>query len=172
MAKRESCDFKKIKAGDFFSRHSFGTVVSMDGSRATLKNLEDYEWTIDAAVLVQEFTFAEQFEATEKRTRTELIEILMDNTRTAMTVCFHKKPKHTDVAKALAEGQGELSDRAWSVKVRDLIEGEERIMVGQHTGKLDEHRRLHFFEQGTELRAVDPRTIDWLIVKRVKYEIK
>jgi len=96
----------------------------------------------------------------------------MEQRGVAMTVCFKKKPKHTDIAKALAEGQGDTNARTWSKKVKDLIEGEERIMIGHHSGQVDEHQRLKFIESGAGPRLVDTRTTQFVIVDRTKYVVK
>lgn len=166
------CDAKKVKVGDVFSRHSFGTVIYKQGDRLGLRNSDGYEWTIDSNILEQEFSFAEQFDSEEQVSRTRIIELLTENPRTAMTVCFNKKPDPKAIAKELSTGQGELSARAWNKKVSDLVAGEERVMVGHHFGVFDEHRRLHFTESTKGGRLVDPRTINWLIVCRVKYTVK
>jgi hypothetical protein len=168
----QRCDFRKVKVGNVFSRHSFGTVIAIRGDMLQLRNSEGYEWTIDANILIQEFSFAEQYDEEEKVSRTRIIEVLTENPGTAMTVCFMKKAKPGDVAKELAAGQGSLTQRAWNTKVKDLMEGEERVMVGQHHGTWDEHRRLHFNEATKGNRLVDPRTIRWLICRRTKYTVK
>jgi hypothetical protein len=169
----QRCDFSKVKVGDVFTRHSFGTVIAIDGTRLMLKNSDDYKWSIDANILEQEFCFAEQFDSEQKVSRTAIIDVIDDNPGTAMTVQFYKKAKHLDVAKDLKSGKpDDMTDRAWSNKVKKLMDGEERIMVGKHHGSYDEHRRLHFTESGKGARLVDPRTVQSLIVRRIRYVVK
>ena len=50
--------------------------------------------------------------------------------------------------------------------------GEERTMVGKHSGNYDEHRRLHFTASGEGNRLVDIRTLKKIIVNRMKYTVK
>jgi predicted peptidase len=167
------CDAKKIAIGSVWSRHSYGTVVARTGNRFTLRDESGFEWDIDGAnILENQFSFADQFEQEISSSRTEINQVIMENRGIAMTICFKKKAKHTDVAKALAEGQGDMSDRAWSKHVKDLIEGEERVMIGHHSGVVDEHQRLKFIESGKGPRLVDTRTTQWVIVDRTKYVVK
>lgn len=104
--------------------------------------------------------------------RTRAIEILVENSHTAMTVCFYKKVDPKEAAAALAAGKGTMSDREWNKLVKTTLDGEERVMVGHHEGKWDEHRRLRFTEMAKGARLVDPRTIDYIIVGRVKFNVK
>jgi len=178
------CDVSKVKVGSQFSRHSMGEVTAMEsrfggGKMFKLRNSEGFEWTIDQSILEKEFCFADQHdnEKPEKVSRTALIEVLKEHPHTAMTVCFHKKVDHKEVAKTLTEGRGDKSDRAWTKMVKDAIAGEETVIVGYHMGNFDEHQRLRFIKIGgnsakTEFRLVDTRTLQWVIVARKKYEVK
>lgn len=160
-----------IKAGDTYSRHSFGVVTSVRGSSITLKNTAGLEWAIDREIFEKEFKTANYVQKTEQVNRTQAIELLNSNAKTAMTVCFRTKVDPKDVAEALANGRGEATDRAWKIRVREVLEGTQRIMVGHHNNAYDEHRRLRFEEQGAGMKLVDPRTIDYIIVGGTKYEV-
>jgi len=167
------CEAKKIAIGSVWSRHSYGTVVARRGDRFTLRDETGFEWDIDGAnILENQFSFADQFDQEIKESRSRINEIIMEHRGMAMTISFKKKPQHSDIAKALAEGKGDLNDRAWSKKVKDLIEGEERVMIGHHSGHLDEHQRLKFSETGVGQRLVDTRTTQWVIVDRTRYVVK
>ena len=167
------CNAKEISIGSSWSRHSYGTVVGRTGQRFTLRDESGFEWDIDGAnILENQFSFADQSTQEIKESRSKINEIIMENRGIAMTICFKKKPKTPDIAKALVEGQGSLNARAWSKKVKDLIEGEERVMIGHHSGKVDEHQRLKFIETGKGPRLVDTRTTQFVIVDRVKYVVK
>ena len=171
------CDARKVKPGSVFSRHSHGTVLAVQptarGSAYSMRNEYGFEWVIQGSdILENEFSFADQHEDEAKESRTKIIEVLTDNVRTAMTICFKKKPDFKHISKVLADGKGSLSDRAWDKKVKDLCEGDERVMVGYSTGQFDEHQRLKFIEQGAGPRLVDTRTIQWMIVGRVKHIVK
>lgn len=173
------CDAAKIKVGDHYSRHSFGKVTKIDNVRdqygrvvkmMTIQNSNGDDWQINAGIMELEFTFAEQFEEEEKVSRTRLIEIMSEHPRAAMTINFNKKPKVDEVAKALQEGKtGTAKD--WKALVKDQLAGAERTMIGYHVNGYDEHRRLRFNEADVGQRLVDPRTLNWAIIDRVKYTV-
>lgn len=184
----ERCDPKRVKVGDVYSRHSFGVITKIEEkydpitrqrlTLMTIRNSNGNEWNIGSDIVGLEFSIAGQFEATEKVSRTRMIEVLMENPRTAMTINFNKKVKSTDVAdsvlelinKALADGKAptKASVRKFAAEQQT---GEERTMVGYHVCSYDEHGRLRFNESEVGQRLVDPRTLNWMIVDRVKYEI-
>jgi hypothetical protein len=167
------CDAKKITIDDVFSRHVYGKVVAREGNVFTLRAENGFEWDVRGAnIMEDQFSFADQHEQEVKESRSKINEIILSYRGIAMTVCFKKKPKHADIAKAVAKGQGSQSDRAWSKIVKDLIEGEERIMVGHHNGVLDEHQRLKFTETGVGQRLVTLARTQWVIVDRTKYIVK
>lgn len=168
------CSVKKVEVGSVFTRHSFGVVTRVDpvAKKVFLKNTAGVEWEISNDILEHEFTFADQYETTETVSRTRAIEIMMEHPGTAMTVNYHKKLEPKVVAAALKAGQGKLSDKDWQKLVDGHLVGEERTMVGQHHAKFDEHQRLHFDEHDVGSRLVDPRTIQWLIVNRARYDVK
>lgn len=168
------CDLSKVRPGHVFSRHSFGKVIAVHPglNRIELRNTEGLTWTVDGTILEQEFCFAEQHDGVEEVSRTRAIEIVTENPRTAMTINFNKKADPKVVAKELAAGQGALSSKEWNAKVSKLMDGDERTMVGWHYGSFDEHRRLSFIEEEKGPRLVDPRTINWVVVNRVRYNVK
>lgn len=173
------CDPKKIKVGSTYSRHSHGQVVGIQPHHPTgdviftLRNENGFEWDIKGAnILETEFSFADQFETEEKQSRTDVNKILAENRSTAMTVVYNKKPDPEHVAKELATGRGSMSEKEFEKKVAALMEGEERTIIGHHTGHFDEHQRLKFYEAGVGPRLVDTRTIKSLTVNRVRYTVK
>ena len=174
------CDASKLKIGDVFSRHSFGKIKEIVKQRNpvtyreeilfTVENSNGNSWNIGFDIVELEFSFAEQFEDEEKVSRTRMIEIMLEHPRTAMTLNYNKKPKVDDVAKALTAGKtGTAKD--WKALVKEQLEGAERTMIGYHAMSFDEHRRLRFQDAGTGQRLVDPRTLNWMIVNRIKYTI-
>ena len=61
-----------------------------------------------------------------------------------------------------------------------ILEGEERILIGYHKGEATPQGRILVVDleasfdkkEITKVRQVDPRTINWLIVDKVKYTVK
>jgi len=167
------CDAQHIAIGSVWSRHSYGTVVGRVGQRFTLRSDDGFEWDVDGDNIMEaQFSFADQHTQEILESRSSINEIIMANRGIAMTICFKKKPNMKEVAKALKGGQGSLSDRAWNKQVKDLNEGEERIMIGHHSGVVDEHQRLKFIESGKGPRLVDTRTTQWVVVDRTRYVVK
>lgn len=167
------CNPNKVKTGSVFSRHSHGVVVAARGERYTLRNEQGFEWEVAGSnILEAEFSFADQYDSNSKESRSRIIEILKEHGHTAMTIIFRKKPDPKEIAKELAKGQGSMSVRAWNTKVKELMQGERRVMQGYHTNKFDEHQRLKFIESGKGPRLVDPRTIEELVVAKQRFEVK
>ncbi len=184
QAIKNRCDHGKVKAGSIFSRHSHGEVLVIDRTAnngrglAKLRNSAGKTWEIGIDILEWEFSFADQFETEETLSRTKTIEILKANPGTAMTIVFSKKVVAKDVAKALEEGKGSSTQKDWTAKIKGLLEGPERVMIGHHNLIFDEHQRLRFVEQVNaktglpEARLVDLRTLKSLVVDRVRYTVK
>lgn len=167
-------DFNKVKVGDTYSRSSHGVVIAVTPLQIEIRNQNDNTWKIDRNIVEYEFTFANEHheEASKEVTGTEAIEILKQHSRTAMTVCFNKKPDPKETAAALKAGQGSDTDKAWNAKVKKAMEGEERKMIGYHLGNWTPQGHLQFFETGKGIRAVDPRTLNWIVCEKIKYVVK
>jgi len=168
------CNASKVKIGSVFTRHSFGVVEEINGEDYILRNDQNKIWKVEGnALLEAEFSFADQYGFSEKKSRTEINEIIAGNPRTAMTICYRKKPNHTEIAKKTSTGKPDgMSDRKWSSTIKAMIAGEERVMVGYHTNSFDAHQRLQFIEHDTGPRLVDTRTVEWVIVNQVRFVIK
>jgi len=73
-------------------------------------------------------------------------------------------------------------EKAFKATVKKALEGEERTAVGRHFGVTNEFGRVPFIDMDKEKGdkpdwdarniQVDPRTINWLIVKGIKYKLK
>lgn len=175
------CDSSKLKVGDVYSRHSFGKIIEIDRFRgmATIQNSNGDKWSIGLGVLELEFTIAEQYESEEKLSRTALIELMRVYPRTAMTINFNKKVKPNDNAdeilnlidESIKSGKAPTKTAVRKLAASHQV-GDERTMIGFHANSFDEHGRLKFQEADKGQRLVDPRTINWAIVNRVKYVVK
>ena len=173
------CDAKKIKIGDVYSRHSFGKVTAFGqdmrgNTMVEITNSNGAPWTISPQIMELEFSFADQVESEETVSRTRLIEIMMDNPRTAMTIHFNKKPNAKNIAKELRSGKAaDESVKGFDARVKALLQGEERVMIGYHNCSLDEHRRLRFNEAAEKVqqRLVDLRTLNWVVVNQTRYVV-
>lgn len=169
----------KLKGGDKWSRHSYGTVVSKGYQSITVENETGLRWEIGNDIFEQEFTVANQYADTVKVTRTEMVEKIVSAARICMTVNFRKKPDHKDLVayvESVLDGSvpRPKSSRALSMALKNATAGEERTMVGRHYGASDEFGRLQFtaMESGGGLRLIDPRTVEWAVIDNVRYELK
>ena len=129
---------------------------------------------------------ADTFTSTVKLNQTELIKKLMESSRVACSIYFQKASK-VKTKKAFKE---ELAK--WTEDVKDAFldkgisglnsfatnpvlkytEGEMREIKGYHLGITDERGRLVFKDMedsSTFMKAVDLRTIEYIIVQDVKY---
>lgn len=136
---------------------------------------------------------ADYFASEEKKTITELADIFISSPRIAMTVAFYKK----DVAKTKKAYEAEKLakiEEIQNAKVSDvpsllsnlienpiskIIPGDLRIMKGRHYGDIDDLGRVQFLDMelsktdaSSRLRQVDPRSIQEIIVNKVKYTLK
>ena len=162
-------DISKVKPGVMYSVENYGVVTEVGRQYVSVRNNDGSEIQVERSVFENEYRCADQFEEVVKINQTELIKLVLAWPRAAMTVNYNTKPKAKEIAPELAGGQGDHSDKEWEKVIAGLIEGQERTMIGYHTGSLDERGRLRFNEQGTGLRLVDPRTLHWVIVNRTKY---
>lgn len=175
----QKSDAAKLKVGEKWSRHSYGTVLSVDFQTVQVENENGLKWGLSRDIFEQEFTVADQFTDTVKVTRTEMVEHIVNAARVCMTVHFRKKPDHKDLVTAvesLLDGTTARpkSTRSLSTLLKKATAGEERTMVGRHYGGADEFGRLQFtaMEKGGGLRLIDPRTVEWAIIDNVMYVLK
>jgi hypothetical protein len=161
----------KIQTGAVYSRQSFGTVVGESFDSVTVRNEDGLEWSVSRSIFNEEFVVADQVSSESIVNQTELIEQIVKNPRTAMTIHFRKKVNPADVTKALraALEDVEPGSRKFASAVKEAVAGEPRTMIGRHYADFDDRGRLNFIEHGKGLRLVDPRTVEFAIVRGVKY---
>ncbi len=168
----------------YFSRHSFGRVVEEGTKDVTVVNLDGIKWSVSREIFDEEFDLSGEHSAVEEKTKTEISDIVSHNPYTIMTVTFNKQVKEKDVKKKLYDlymnkgsiiSELEFRDKCDQI-LNEVLKGEERVLIGYHTGKTDHAGRLYFFDMETkgkdnkpEFRLVDLRTISCVIVRDVKY---
>jgi hypothetical protein len=188
--------FRDLKKGDVLSETQFYTVgdkFTQKDERGKTINLVSLindtgeAINVDEAYIESCVNSASQFLETRKLSRTEVIQIFLTHPYTAMTVNFNKQVKQADVLKEILDAHTNTApkdvEKAFKATIKKALEGEERTMVGRHSASTDEFGRIHFTDMLADTtkssatydarhRLVDPRTINWLIVKGVKYEVK
>lgn len=181
-------NYSNLKVGDILSETSYyvvkkvGSACIIADNSIGIKNIE-----LSKTYVEQLLASANQIDKEEKLSQTEIISILMSNPRTACSVYFQKQDtpktkkaikeetaKWVEEAKAAFLSKGIIGLEEFATNpVKDYIPGEMRLIKGYHTGSQDERGRLQFVDMEdtkvTVPKAVDTRTIEWVIVNNVKY---
>jgi hypothetical protein len=141
-----------------------------------VENEDGLRWNVSKDIFDAEFTVADDFESKGETNRTEIQKKILEYPRTAMTICFRKKVQPKDVTDAvLVACEGGIDAKGLKKVVREAMKGEERVMKGRHHGKMDSHGRLKVVDMEDPKcieKSVDLRTVEWAIVKGVKYVVK
>lgn len=178
--------FKVLKTGEILSETQYYKVAKIVGNNVQLTNDFGEDIIVDAGYVDKCLTSASQFLTEEKITKTELTELFLANPYTAMSLSFNKQVKDTDVIKEIMAAYETSTPKQMTDAVKKAVKrglsGEERIIVGRHTGSQDPFGRINFTDMNIEkidgkdydlrLRLVDPRTLNWLILRGVRYTVK
>ena len=180
-------EYKDLKVGERLSRTQYYQVKEISNGWGTPSLTVENEWgfsfTINGREIVEnEMCSAEQFTETEKVTRTELAELLETAGDAIFTVCFSKQVKEKDAKKALEsflDQKGRKTELKKKVKdlAKQVLGGEERKLIGYLLRTEPKMGRsqvidLEIDKDKHRIRLVDHRTLRWLILKGVKYEVK
>jgi len=186
----------QLKKGSILSETSFFVVKEVNKNDITVTDDFGNEVNISNPYVEKVVNSADLYEKEEKKTMTELADILINSPRIAMTVAFFKK----DVAKTQKAYKAEKEEAIKKVQeaslanaaklLEDLIDnpiskvipGELRVMKGRHYGQVDDLGRVHFVDmeqdKGTKadsdarMRQIDPRTVQYIIVAGTKFSLK
>lgn len=186
MASKENrSDFKQIRKGDFLSETQYYEVKNVTPDQIAVVNERGFEFNIGRAIVEEGLFSATQFTETVKVSRTELIEIFHGVGDTVFQVCFNKQPTADAINEAIeSANKGKiLPINELKRLVKQAYKGEERILIGYlvktETGfgrsmviDLEANTSKSTPEWDSRLRQVDHRTLNWLIYKNIKYEVK
>lgn len=178
--------FNKLVQGNVLSETAFYKVEKVVGDKVQLQMDNGESVVLDKGYVDSFLTSADQFEKTEKVTRTEMAEILLSHPRTAVSVSFNKQVESASVVTEIQEAYSNTAPKDLSAILKKVVAkalvGEERLIIGRHYGGQDEYGRLPFVDMGIEkdfsknyenrLRKVDTRTLNWIIVDNTKYIVK
>ena len=186
-----------IGPGSILSETSFYVVKSLEkGGKVVV--VDDYGHSINLSErYVKEITIsADQYDSEEKKTKTEMQEILLANPRIAMTVAYitqsteklkrdyeaEKTAKINEIQRASLSTAAKLLEDLIDNPITREIPGKLRVMKGRHYGHQDTNGRVSFIDMeitrdaskdfDTRTRLMDPRTIQWMIVNKVKNVLK
>lgn len=179
--------FSNLKKGEILSEAQFYVVNKIVGNEAELVTEGGESIVVDKAYIDGLLTSANQYTSEKTLTMTEAAALFLSSANTAITVNFNKKVKQDDVNKEIDAEVDKLAQKGTAVitevkkalkaAAKRSMEGEERTMRGYHKGELGDLGRVNFIDleipKGKHnIRQVDTRTINWLIIKDVKYNVK
>jgi len=171
--------FKDLKVGAVLSETTFYKLEKIVGDRAELKTNDGQDVVLDKGYIEGILVSGDQFDKEEKVTRTELAAILLKNSGVVFTANFNKQVKEGDVVKEVMEAYENSTPKTMEAAVKKAVkkgsEGEPRTLRGFHYGVQDEYGRIQSYDldvTGHQLRLIDPRTINWIIARRIKYSVK
>ena len=185
-----------VASGSILSETSFYVVKEVKGDRIIVNDDFGHEITLSEKYVSEICQSADNYTSEEPKSMTELAEIFINSPRTAMTVAFvtkstektkkdyelEKSTKIHEIMNASLATTSSLLNDLIENPITKTIPGKERIMKGRHYGSVDDLGRVHFIDMeisrdvtkdyDTRSRQVDPRTIQWLVINRVKYFLK
>ena len=175
-----------------YSENQFYTEVKRVGDKVQLVNQLGTNIVVPVEYL-DKIQSADNFKSEEKLSQTDLINIVLANPRTAMTIYFRKKDKKKSKIALKKEKQAKIDEiqLAPASKVASLLQdlmdnpilenipGEMREIKGYYTGTQDDRGRFQFMDMQTDARGnrnvvkgVDSWTIQFVIVNNIKYTLK
>ena len=183
--------FKNLKQGTVLSEAQYYKVEKVVGDKVQLAT-DSGESVILSKDYVENLLIAADQYTTEKIVnKTEAAQIFLASPGVALSVNFNTKVDAKiakDAIKALYPNKGGKItsqadfDKKVNEAIKDVVEGKERTMIGRHFGELNDLGRVNFIDMEVEKdktksydnrqRQVDPRTINWMVIKGVKYTVK
>lgn len=172
--------FSKLKTGEKLSETQFYTVVKIKGNQVQLENARKEPIVVDKGYVETCLTSGEQFTTETKVNKTDLTKLFLENANVVFTVSFNKQVKAVDVVKEIKDAYDKSTPSEFETKLKKAVnkglEGEERVLTGYHNGTQDEFGRVSAVDmnitEGHNVRLVDPRNLNYLILKGTKYIVK
>lgn len=182
--------FSSLKKGEILSESSYFVIDEVKGDKIVVTDgFGNTGLEIGRKYVESILNSADQFTNEDKVSQTELINIVLANPRTAMTIYFQKANKVKTKKAFNTEKQAKIDEiqLAPASKVADLLEslmdnpildytpGEMREIKGYFVGTQDERGRFQFKDMEDDkalIKGVDSRTIQYAIVNDTKYSIK
>ena len=161
-----------LKEGDKLSEIQYYTVKTVSRGTVVVENSRGFEFSIGQSIIEEGSFSAHQYDEEVTMTRTELIEVFANAGETVFTANFNKKP---DAKSLKAKFNDPETTIKTNVAMEKLLLGDERTMIGYLVGKDEGTGRFKVvdLEDSSDFpKQVDPRTLNWLILRNVKYQVK
>lgn len=178
-------DASRLSVGDFLSRVSYCKVVELiSDTEIRLENKTGFRWNIDSRIVEEECYSASQFDGDNihKVSLTALVEVLLSARDSAFQLAFLKQPKTEDSAESMAQAivaHGGLGTAKRAVKsflkkaLPANTRGELRVLTGHMVKPEPLLGRSRVWDlEKRDFRLVDHRSLQWIIIRGVKYELK
>ena len=176
--KRKRTEFSTLKVGDRLSETQYYQVLQIDDKKVKVRNERGFEFAVSSDIIEEGMYNASHFTETKKVSKTAIVNILESAGDTIFTVNFHKKPDEASVMDVLKNCTiADFNDPQKLKKISsDITNGESRTLVGYLISTEPKMGRSMVVDltkpSGQNSRLVDHRTLNWMIFKGVKYEVK
>jgi len=173
--------FSALTTDSRLSETQYYSVVKIAGNKVQLENQHGDNIVVDKDYAEKCLTSADQFSAKETINKTKAAELLISNPGVVMQVMYSKAVKEVDVTAEIMEAYETSTPKtmADAVKkaVKKAIAGQDRLITGYHTGSMTELGRVNFTDMMLpkgehNLRQLDPRTIQFIVLRGTKYTVK
>jgi len=176
-----------LKVGNVASETQFYVVSEiLDEDQIVLLTDTNEKIVVSKAYAEAHISSADEYNLEMGLTRTELAQLFISSPNVALTINFNKQVKEADVLKEIQNVYQTSTPKELDKKLKKVVkialEGEERTMKGRHTGSVDSFGRVYFTDMeiahdindkhDARIRLVDPRTINHVICRGIKYVIK
>ena len=179
MTSTKKTDSNKLKIGDRLSETQYYKIMSIEDTKICVSNERGFTFNIGKNIVEEGMYTSNQYDKEVKMSRTDIVNIFENAKDNIFTINFNKLPTEKSVIEKLSKVQISSlgSNKELKKLSKQLMLGEERTIVGYlihtepkmgRTSVVD----LEIDPKKYRLRLVDHRTINWLILKNVKYVVK
>jgi|1_EtaG_2_1085319.scaffolds.fasta_scaffold00140_8 hypothetical protein len=165
-------DHTQLKVGGFLSEVQYYKVIDVRPNNVKVRNERGMEFVIGKEIIEEGSFSADQFEGEEEITRTDLVQILANAGETVFTANFNKKLDVKQFKEAFNDPKNTVKSNA---ALERMLLGEPRTMIGYLTGADAISGRFQVVDLEAEKafpKQIDMRTLNWVILRNVKYTVK
>lgn len=177
---------RDLQIGEYLSEVQYYKIIDLSDESLTVVNERGFQLNVDRDIIAEGMYSASQYKTEKLVTRTEICEQLEQAGNHIFTVNFYKQVKTKDIQEKLLQAipsdkNNSLTEteivKALKKVSKTLLEGEERTLIGYLSRVEPKVGRstvidLELPKDKYRIRQVDHRTINWLILKNIKYIVK
>ena len=179
--KNNKVNFSQLEVGQYLSETQYYKIISIDKNSIEVENARGLTFDIDSEIVEEGMWSASQYKTEKQVSRTEICEYLAKAGNNIFTINFDKQVKAQDcsekIKQLLANSDSYKTKKRLDEFAKDLLTGENRTLVGYLINSEPMTGRstvidLEVSSDRHRLRQVDHRSIQWMILKNVKYIVK